>query len=96
MQNACQVLEVCRKTLQWWDNTGKVRMVRTPGGRRRVPESELIRLLGEKNGDRAPWGRVFFSLPISHPPGIISKERKMLSGHSILSRWHARWQFLKQ
>ncbi|MDA8334127.1 MAG: IS607 family transposase [Peptococcaceae bacterium] len=59
MQNACQVLGVCRKTLQRWDNTGKVRMVRTPGGRRRVPESELIRLSGEKNGDSvAPRGHV--------------------------------------
>jgi len=36
------------RTIQKWDKQGKIRVVRTPGGRRRIPESEIRRLQGEK------------------------------------------------
>jgi len=36
------------RTIQKWDKQGKIRAVRTPGGRRRIPESEIRRLQGEK------------------------------------------------
>ena len=36
------------KTLQLWDKEGKIRCIRTPGGRRRIPESEIKRILGLK------------------------------------------------
>jgi excisionase family DNA binding protein len=48
MHEAIKILGVSLRTLQRWDNAGKIRIVRTPGGRRRVPESEMKRLLGEK------------------------------------------------
>jgi len=42
-----ELLGVCTKTIQRWDKEGKIRCVRTPGNRRRVPESEILRILGE-------------------------------------------------
>ena len=48
MHEAMRILGVSLKTLQRWDKAGKIKIVRTPGGRRRVPESEIRRLLGEK------------------------------------------------
>ena len=33
-------------TLRKWDREGKVRVIRTVGGRRRIPESEVERLMG--------------------------------------------------
>jgi putative resolvase len=46
-------------TLQRWDQQGKIRIARTLGGKRRVPLSEVQRLMGE-NERRAPlpYGRV--------------------------------------
>ncbi len=41
------MLGVSTKTLQRWDVAGKIKMIRTPGGRRRVPASEVERLMGE-------------------------------------------------
>jgi len=54
MREASKVLGVCLKTLQRWDNTGKVRMVRTPTDRRRIPESEVPRILGEEESAAPP------------------------------------------
>lgn len=48
MHEAIKILGVSLRTLQRWDNAGKIRIVRTPGGRRRVPESEMKKLLGEQ------------------------------------------------
>jgi putative resolvase len=51
------------KTVRHWDEQGKIRIVRTPGGKRRVPESEIRRLRGEvppvtKQRVLAVYGRV--------------------------------------
>lgn len=42
------LLGVHTRTIQKWDKAGKIRAVRTLGGRRRIPESEIRRLQGEK------------------------------------------------
>lgn len=47
LKEAKEFLGVCTKTIQRWDKEGKIRCVRTPGNRRRVPESEILRILGE-------------------------------------------------
>lgn len=49
-----ELLGVCTKTIQRWDKEGKIKCVRTPGGRRRVPESEILRILGETRLPSAP------------------------------------------
>ena len=48
LKEAKRVLGVTTKTIQRWDKEGKVRVVRTVGGRRRIPESEIKRILGLK------------------------------------------------
>ena len=46
LKRASGILGVHPKTLQRWDREGKIRTIKTPGGRRRIPESEIRRLLG--------------------------------------------------
>ncbi len=45
-EEASRLLGVHVKTIQRWDREGKTRCVRTIGGKRRVPESEIKRILG--------------------------------------------------
>ena len=49
-------------TIQRWDRQGKIRVVRTAGGKRRIPENEIQRLLGIEAPFRpqalAVYGRV--------------------------------------
>ena len=47
MKQACETLGVTTKTIQRWDKEGKIDVVRTVGGRRRIPLSEVERLLGK-------------------------------------------------
>lgn len=46
LKEASKILGVTVKTIQNWDKQGKIRVVRTVGGRRRIPESEIKRILG--------------------------------------------------
>ena len=46
MKEASKLLGVHIRTIQKWDREGKIRCVRTMGGKRRVPESEIKRILG--------------------------------------------------
>jgi len=46
MKEASEILGVHIRTLQKWDEEGKIHCVRTVGGKRRVPESEIKRILG--------------------------------------------------
>jgi len=46
VKQASEILGVHPKTIQKWDREGKIKVIRTPGGRRRIPESEIKRLLG--------------------------------------------------
>ncbi len=51
VKRASEILGVHPKTIQKWDREGKIRVIRTPGGRRRIPESEIKRLLGIQEGN---------------------------------------------
>ncbi|MCQ5374573.1 MAG: helix-turn-helix domain-containing protein, partial [Candidatus Methanomethylicia archaeon] len=46
LKEAKKLLGVTTRTIQRWDKEGKIRVVRTIGGRRRIPESEIKRILG--------------------------------------------------
>jgi len=48
IKEAAEILGVHPKTVQKWAREGKIKVVYTVGGRRRIPESELKKLLGEK------------------------------------------------
>jgi putative resolvase len=47
MKEAKELLGVSTKTIQNWDKAGTINVVRTPGGRRRIPLSEVERIRGE-------------------------------------------------
>lgn len=57
IKEAKELLGVTTWTIQQWDREGKIKCVRTVGGRRRVPESEIKRLLGLRE-ERAVVGYV--------------------------------------
>jgi excisionase family DNA binding protein len=46
-KQASKILGVSTKTLQRWDNAGKIKAFRTEGGHRRIFESEILRLQGK-------------------------------------------------
>ena len=45
-KQAAKILGATTKTIQRWDKTRKIRCIRTPGGRRRIPISEIHKILG--------------------------------------------------
>ncbi len=45
MREAARILGVSVRTIQRWDKSGKIKCIRTLGGKRRVPESEIRRIL---------------------------------------------------
>jgi len=48
VREACARLGIHPNTLRRWDKEGKIRVVRPVGGKRRVPESEISRILGSQ------------------------------------------------
>ena len=46
IKEAKKLLGVTTRTIQRWDKDGKIKVIRTIGGRRRIPESEIKRILG--------------------------------------------------
>jgi len=59
-KEAGKLLGVSTKTIQRWDKKGLIKVIRTPTGRRRIPYSEIQRILKEKVNDRRAvvYGRV--------------------------------------
>lgn len=53
LKDACEILQIDPTTLRKWDREGKVRCVRLQNNYRRVPESEINRMLGIQN-NRTP------------------------------------------
>ena len=53
MRQASELVGMTVRYLQILDNRGKIECVRTPGGRRRIPEREIMRLRGKIKGDRS-------------------------------------------
>ena len=45
LSKAAELLGVSTQTLRTWDTAGKIKTVRTQGNQRRIPESEVMRLL---------------------------------------------------
>jgi molybdopterin-binding protein len=53
---AAEAIGVRVETLRRWERDGKLTTVRTPGGQRRVPATEVARLLAERRAARPPGG----------------------------------------
>jgi len=47
LSKASKILGITTQTLRAWDREGKIQTIRTDGGHRRVPQSEIDRLLGK-------------------------------------------------
>ena len=45
---ACRRLGIHPQTLRKWDREGHIRVVRYPGGKRRIPVSEIDRIMQTK------------------------------------------------
>ena len=52
MKEAKELLGVSTKTIQNWDKAGIISVVRTPGGRRRIPLSEIERIRGDSSSQK--------------------------------------------
>ena len=52
MKEAKELLGVSTKTIQNWDKAGIISVVRTPGGRRRIPLSEIERIRGVSSSQK--------------------------------------------
>jgi len=57
-KEASKLLGVSTKTIQRWDKQGLIKVVRTPKGRRRIPLSEIKRILPHITNDRKVVSRV--------------------------------------
>jgi putative resolvase len=51
IKQAKELLGVSTLTIQRWDKNGKIRIIRTVGGRRRVPEVEIKRIQGVSSNE---------------------------------------------
>jgi len=81
MREACSLLRVHPNTIRRWDREGKVRVVRPERGQRRIPESEITRLL-----TKTP-----ISLPspkVSPPQEAISEQEHLSSFLSYVFTYH--------
>jgi diguanylate cyclase (GGDEF)-like protein/excisionase family DNA binding protein len=73
LSQACDALGVSMSTLRRWADAGRIRVVRTAGGHRRFPASEIRRLNRARNGSRAGTVR-----PIAPPSGAAPTAADML------------------
>lgn len=52
-KEACAILGIHIRTLQKWDNEGVLNAVRTPNNRRKIPQSEIDRLLNKNSSSNS-------------------------------------------
>lgn len=66
LEEAARLLDVHSNTLRRWEKEGRLHVERTPGGWRKVPESELVRLLGEPPHEGARRALALYARVSSH------------------------------
>ena len=52
VNKAADMLGVCNNTIREWENTGKLKAIRTIGNQRRFKLSDIEKLLGEMDARR--------------------------------------------
>jgi len=79
LKEAKKLLGVTTRTIQRWDKDGKIKVVRTIGGRRRIPESEIKRVLGLKK-ERAVLG--YARVSSSTQKDDLERQKQLLINYS--------------
>ncbi len=62
ISEAARLLGVHPQTLRVWAQKGKIQSVRTPGGKRRIPETEVRRLQGQETGGQHTSGKALWAV----------------------------------
>lgn len=86
MKEATKLLGVQTRAIQEWDRKGKIKIVRTIGGRRRIPESEILRLQGlnkESKSDRRIIGYARVSSGTESQKNDLSRQVELIKTLSI-------------
>jgi putative resolvase len=78
LREACRRLGVHPNTLRKWDREGKIRVVRTVGGRRRIPESELERLMGFVKPDVSRKAVIYVRVSQKQKGGLEGQRQSLL------------------
>ncbi|MGH8937027.1 MAG: TOBE domain-containing protein [Acidimicrobiia bacterium] len=84
---AAAILGVRVETLRRWERQGRLRAVRSVGGQRLIPISEVTRLLAERRPQQAP---VAARSTRNHFPGVVTavKRDRLVATVEILSGPH--------
>jgi len=77
-KEAGKLLGVSTRTIQRWDKEGLIKVVRTPKGRRRIPKSEVLRILREKFNDRRAVIYVRVSSQKQEKDGNLERQKERL------------------
>ncbi len=84
MKEACKILGLHPNTIRLWDKQGKIKVVRPQGGQRRIPESEINRLL---QGPSA----------VPPPPSTIPKDEGLSSFlNYVFSHHRDDWELVRK
>ena len=79
IKEAKKLLGVTTWTIQQWDRQGKIKCVRTVGGRRRIPESEIKRILGLKE-ERAVVG--YARVSSTAQKGDLERQKQLIEDYA--------------
>jgi putative resolvase len=79
LKEAKRLLGVTTWTIQQWDRRGKIKCVRTVGGRRRIPESEIKRILGLRE-ERSIVGYARVSSTIQKDD--LKRQKQLIQGYA--------------
>jgi len=84
MKEASKILGVHIRTIQKWDKAGKIRCIRTIGGKRRIPESEIKRILGIHEERKI----VGYARVSSHAQrDDLERQIELIKSYARLERW---------
>ena len=78
LQEACRRLGIHPNTLRKWDKQGKIMVVRTVGGRRTIPESELERLMGFVKPDVSRKAVIYVRVSQKQKGGLERQRQSLL------------------
>ena len=86
LRDACDIMQIDPGTLRKWDREGKIRCVRLQNNFRRIPESEINRILGiQKERSSYIYARSFKNPLRSNLIPLLISEITSDSGEETLS-----------